>query len=189
MPRIPIRPISTATCCRHSGPSPGPTGRSSTTGCSRRSCEPGKRYPVYLLRLRRAARPAGHQRLVRPAAASRGPGRQGLDRVHHRQSRHQPPRHEVRKRGLSLDGRCRSAGPAGGRRVAQAPAVRRPSQDRGAGLVLRRLHDAEAAREGAGRVRRRCRGRAGDEVGTVRHRLHRAVSRQSGDRSQALSDL
>ena len=51
---------------------------------------PGKRYPVYLLRLWRAARAAGDRRLVRRAAAPRGAGRPGLDRLHDRQSRDQP---------------------------------------------------------------------------------------------------
>jgi dipeptidyl-peptidase-4 len=55
-------------------------------------------------------------------------------------------------------------------------------EDRGDGLVLRRLHDPEAAREGAApHVRGRSRGGAGHPLGALRHLLHRALSRQSGD--------
>ena len=113
----------------------------------------GQALSGLLLRLWRSARAAGDRRLVRLAAAARGAGRPGLDRLHDRQSRHQPPRDQVRKCGLSRDGRRRGQGPAGRRRMAQAAAVRRSVQDRGDGLVIWRLHDPEAAGEGAGRVR------------------------------------
>jgi dipeptidyl-peptidase-4 len=53
-------------------------------------------------------------------------------------------------------------------------------------LVLWRLHGAEAAGSGARRLCGRRVRRAGDPVGAVRHPLHRALSRQSGDRPEAL---
>ena len=64
-----------------------------------------------------------------------------------------------------------------------------PRPHRGLRLVLWRLHDAEAARGGAGHLRRRRRRRAGHPLGAVRHPLYRALSRQSRDRSRALSGV
>ena len=62
-----------------------------------------------------------------------------------------------------------------------------PRPCRGLRLVLWRLHGAEAARGGAGHLRRRRRRRAGHPLGAVRHPLYRALSRQSQHRSRALS--
>ena len=112
----------------------------------------GQALPRVLLRLWRAAWAASDRRLVWLAAAARSAGRPGLDRVHDRQPRHQPPRHQVRKCGLSRHGRCRGQGPARGRRMAQEAAVRRSIQARGDGLVIWRLHDARSC----SRKRRAC---------------------------------
>ena len=75
---------------------------------------------------------------------------QGLDLFPGRQSRFAQPRRDVRgARSITRWARSRSQDQESRRRMAQEAAVRRSEQDRDLRLVLRRLHDAEDAREGA----------------------------------------
>ena len=70
--------------------------------------------------------------------------------------------------------------------VSAQPAVRRCAAHRHLRLELRRVHDAHVPDAGAGRVRRRRRGRAGDRLGAVRHALHRALSIYSAGERRGL---
>ena len=77
---------------------------------------------------------------------------------------------------------------AGGE-MAQDATVRRWRSDRHLWLVVRRLHDAQDARGKSRSLRRRRLGRTGDQVGIVRHPLHRTLHGQSEGGRESLHSI
>ena len=114
----------------------------------------GQQIPGLLRTLWRTRLAAGEAQLDEPD----GPilGQQGLDLFPGRQSRLAQPRPRLRGPDLPCDGDGRGRGSGHGRALAAETALCRCREDRDLRLVVRRVHDAQDAREGAeGTIRRR----------------------------------
>ena len=120
-----------------------------------------------------AARAAGAQavdddgRPPRAAAALAG-----LPRPQARQPRLGAPRQGVRGGAVPQDGEHRAPRSEGGRRLGGGARPRRPEAGGHRGVVVRRLHVGDGAGQDARHVCGGGGGRAGDELGRVRHALH-----------------
>ena len=131
---------------------------------------PGKHYPVFF---EHYGGP-GSQQVKRSwmGAAAAILGVEGLDLCPDRQSRLGQSRHRLRQPDLSCDGQRRGRRPGDRRVLAAEPEIRRSEEDRDLRLVLRRLYDAQDARDRTpgplcgGGV-----GRAGDSLGTSTTRI------------------
>ena len=180
-PRIPMRLFVDSHVQPIFGTLTGPDGRHSTTACSRRRVQPGKRYPGLLHVYGGPARPAGDRRAgtatcrLQDALVDQGWIVFTLDN-----RGHQSARHEVReRRSTTRWAMSRSQDQLAGVEWLK----RQPFVDPGkiavmgwsyGGYMTLKLLEKAPGVFAAGVA-----GRAGHEVGAIRHRLHRAVSRQS----------